>query len=209
MEEKNATKISLSTFFLILAIIAIIVMGVFIYKLNNDKTKEVQKSTELQSQVNILNETVSNLQGKIDTISNTINSNNATSKAESEKIQTTSNTSKDQNNIKYDEEISILDLKDLNNVNLEKYYEQYNGKLLKITGYVTVTGGTEMFLSSVGLSDNDKNLEKSYVGGHTNDSNLVKIVNNLKKGEKISIIGKLSKEKSIPLSLDIINVINE
>ena len=78
MEEKNATKISLSTFFLILAIIAIIVMGIFIYKLNNDKTTEIQKSTELQAQVNSLNGTVSDLQGKIDNISKTINSNNST-----------------------------------------------------------------------------------------------------------------------------------
>lgn len=78
MEEKNVTKISLSTFFLILAIIAIVVMGVFIYKLNNDKTAEVQKSTELQAQVNILNGTVSDLQGKINNISETINSNNLT-----------------------------------------------------------------------------------------------------------------------------------
>ena len=78
MEEKNVTKISLSTFFLILAIIAIIVMGIFIYKLNNDKTTEIQKSTELQAQVNRLNGTVSDLQGKIDNISKTINSNNST-----------------------------------------------------------------------------------------------------------------------------------
>lgn len=74
MEEKNVTKISLSTFFLILAIIAIIVMGVFIYKLNNDKTAEIQKSTELQAQVNSLNGTVSDLQGKINTISDTVSS---------------------------------------------------------------------------------------------------------------------------------------
>lgn len=74
MEEKNATKISLSTFLLILAIITIIVMGIFIYKLNNDKTIEIQKSTELQAQVNSLNGTVSDLQGKIDTISETVNS---------------------------------------------------------------------------------------------------------------------------------------
>lgn len=51
MEEKKSTKISLSTFFLILAIIAIVVMGIFIYKLNNDKTIEIQKSAELQSLV--------------------------------------------------------------------------------------------------------------------------------------------------------------
>lgn len=78
MEEKKVTKISLSTFFLILAIIAIVVMGIFIYKLNNDKTAEIQKSTELQAQVNSLNGTVSDLQGKINSISETINSNNST-----------------------------------------------------------------------------------------------------------------------------------
>ncbi|MBR3697683.1 MAG: hypothetical protein IKM97_05455 [Clostridia bacterium] len=77
MEEKNVTKISLSTFFLILAIIAIVVMGIFIYKINNDKTLEIQKSTELQAQVNSLNGTVSDLQGKINSISETISSNNS------------------------------------------------------------------------------------------------------------------------------------
>lgn len=75
MEEKKVTKISLSTFLLILAIIVIIVMGIFIYKLNNDKTVEVQKSTELQDKVNNLNNTISDLQGKINTISETISSN--------------------------------------------------------------------------------------------------------------------------------------
>ena len=77
MEEKKTTTISLSTFFLVLAIIAIVVMGVFIYKLYNDKAMEVQKSTELQAQVNSLNGTVSDLQGKINAISNTINTNNS------------------------------------------------------------------------------------------------------------------------------------
>lgn len=77
MEEKKVTKISLPTFFLILAIIAIIIMGVFMYKLNNDKIEEIQKSTELQAQVNNLNGTIIDLQGKINTISETINSNNS------------------------------------------------------------------------------------------------------------------------------------
>ena len=67
MEKKNVTKISLSTFFLILAII---VMGIFIYKLNNDKTAEIKKSSELQSQVNSLSTTVNDFQGKINTVSN-------------------------------------------------------------------------------------------------------------------------------------------
>lgn len=71
MEEKNVTKISLSTFLFLLAIVVIIVMGVFIYKLNNDKTTEILKSTELQKQVNSLSGTISDLQGKINSISET------------------------------------------------------------------------------------------------------------------------------------------
>lgn len=78
MEEKKVTKISLSTFLLILAIIVIILMGIFMYRLYNEKTIEIEKSSELQTQVNSLNETINNLQGKIDAISSTINSNNST-----------------------------------------------------------------------------------------------------------------------------------
>ena len=69
MEEKITKKISILTFLLIVALIAIIVMGVFIYKLNNEKTLETQKSANLQEEVDNLNNTVDNLQYKIDTIS--------------------------------------------------------------------------------------------------------------------------------------------
>lgn len=75
MKETNVKKIRLSTFIVLLAIIAIIVMGILIYKLNNDKTAEIQKSAELQNQVNSLNNTVNELNGKISNISETINSN--------------------------------------------------------------------------------------------------------------------------------------
>lgn len=142
MEEKKVTKISLSTFFLILAIIAIIVMGIFIYKLNNDKIAEIQKSTELQSQVNILNGTVSQLQGKIDNISETINNNS------SGKDTTTTNTS---NNIttanKYDIEISMSELENVNysnNTQLKNLEDKYRGKTVKITGYVSNFGDDDI-----------------------------------------------------------------
>lgn len=82
MEKKKTLKISLLTFFLILAIIAICVMVVFIYKINNDKLSEEHKSAELQSQVNSLNESVSQLQEKIETISNTTISNTTFSEEE-------------------------------------------------------------------------------------------------------------------------------
>ncbi len=72
MEGKKGIRISLSTLLLFIAIIAIVIMGITIYELKSDKLMEVQKSTELQSQVESLNETVSNLQTKIDSISDDI-----------------------------------------------------------------------------------------------------------------------------------------
>lgn len=74
MEEKKTTKISLSTFLLILALIIIIVMGIFIFRLNNEKNIEIQKTTELQAQVNSSNGSLGDLQEKINTISATVNS---------------------------------------------------------------------------------------------------------------------------------------
>ena len=97
MEEKNTTKISLSTFLLIIAIIAIVIMGVFIYKLNKDKTAEIQKSTELQSQVNSLNGTVSDLQGKINKVSETANQENK-NETTNNAVKVQENNSKDSNN---------------------------------------------------------------------------------------------------------------
>lgn len=112
MEEKNVTKINLSTFFLILAIIAIIVMGIFIYKLNNDKTAEIQKSTALQAQVNNLNGTVSSLQGKINTTSDTVSS------------QDTANINNTDNNTidKSQKETSIESQKNSNQDNFDELY---------------------------------------------------------------------------------------
>ena len=55
MEENKVTKISLSTFFLIVSLIVIIVMGIFMYKFYNEKTEATKKSAELQTQINSLN----------------------------------------------------------------------------------------------------------------------------------------------------------
>ena len=102
MEEKKVTKISLSTVFLILAIIVIIVMGIFIYKLNKDKTAEIKKSTELQAQVNSLNGTVDELQEKINKVAETINtetSKQSNSSNVSSKNITTNNS--DKNDVTY------------------------------------------------------------------------------------------------------------
>lgn len=104
MEDKKVTKISLSTFLLIIAIIIIAIMGFFIYKLNSEKAIEVKKSADLQAQVSSLNSTVSNLQSKINTISETVNSSSTpvqSSNSNSSKTASTSNTS-NLDDIKYE-----------------------------------------------------------------------------------------------------------
>ena len=81
MEEKASTKISLSTFLLVIATIAIVIMGVFIYKLNNEKTIETQKPADLQTQVSSLNSTVNNLTsgaGALDNLRSGLNATNNT-----------------------------------------------------------------------------------------------------------------------------------
>lgn len=75
MSEKAPIKISLSTFFLVIAILVIVVMGVFLYieKTNSDKT-----IAELENSNADMEATIDNLQNKIDTIANTIGSDNKT-----------------------------------------------------------------------------------------------------------------------------------
>ena len=89
MEENKVTKINLSTLFLILAIIVIIIMGIFLYKLYNEKTQAIAKSAELETQMQSLNETVSNLQETIDNVSNTNNlSENANNTSDEDNVFT-------------------------------------------------------------------------------------------------------------------------
>ena len=69
MENKKG---NVSTVFLVIAIILIVVMGAFMYM---QKTKSDKQIAELENNAGKLQETINDLQGKIDTISNTINSN--------------------------------------------------------------------------------------------------------------------------------------
>ena len=78
MEKKKG---SLSTVFLIIAIILIIVMVVFMYK---QKTEADRQIAELENSRSKMEETITDLQEKINGISNTINSNEETSNATNE-----------------------------------------------------------------------------------------------------------------------------
>ena len=54
MEEKKTIKISITTLFLILSIVAIIVMGVFILKINKQQEEQIESNKELKEEVNKL-----------------------------------------------------------------------------------------------------------------------------------------------------------
>ena len=87
MGDKQVTKISLSTFLLIIAIIIITIIGFFIYKLNSKKSIKAKKSADSQEQVRNLNSTVSDLQSKKNTNSETVNSSTTTNTSESDDIK--------------------------------------------------------------------------------------------------------------------------
>lgn len=84
MEEKKYLKISLSTFFLIISIIIIVVMGYFIYKISVEKTNAEKK-------VNALEDTTNTLQNKINSISNVLSSDNTSTHTENANISNTNN----------------------------------------------------------------------------------------------------------------------
>lgn len=130
MKEKKVTKISLSTFLLLLSIIAIIIMGMFIYKINNDKATEIQKSIDLQAQVNGLNGTINELQDKINKVSEAVSIDD-----------TQKNTSSD-NSLYIIREINISDEQSLYNFSTKKWVEE-------------ITGTESMYFIAI---DNEKNL---------------------------------------------------
>lgn len=180
MEEKKVTKISLSTFFLILSLIVIVIMAIFIYKFYNEKAEAIKKSSELQTQVNSLNGTVSDLQRKMDSISSTINSNSSTStttldkKYENSKYGITfsysSSLSDHQNSLTDDMVESFSDntgneivIARFNNdtiesmIDFEKTKDMPDGTKIKLDikkeGYVTLNSGTNGY--SIETNDNN------------------------------------------------------
>lgn len=89
MEEKGTVKISLAGFFLILAIIAIITMGFFMYKIYTDKQKSDEKVETLNSEVNRLQDTINSIQSTINN-TNKVNENAVYNNATKVKTETVS-----------------------------------------------------------------------------------------------------------------------
>ena len=99
MEKKK--KISVQTILLIVAVIIIGVMAFFIYKLSTEKAEEKENAENSNRQVGNLENTVDDLQGKLDAIANIINSN-SNNTSDNTVNNTTSNTNKDTVNLNND-----------------------------------------------------------------------------------------------------------
>ncbi len=77
MEEKKVIKISLSTFFLILAIIAICIMGYFLYVSNSKITDSISSEKELNAKIAKLENQIASKQEPIKAEQNNVASNNS------------------------------------------------------------------------------------------------------------------------------------
>jgi len=203
METKKG---NLSTVFLIIAIILIIVMGVFMYMQKTEADREI---TELENNASEMQETINDLQGKIDTISNTINSNKTLEVDNAE------------DEVKYDVEVTLSEIENIkatDNASIRVFYDKYYGKTLKIIGYVSAFGdeydtflGNE-FATGVNIGNSETYETRVYASGVTYDSNVAKKINDLKIGQKISIIGTLpnpNESMSVPVNLHALDIIVE
>lgn len=98
MEEKKTIKIRLSTFFLILAIIAIIVMGYFIFSLSNENEKSANKIEDLNSKLASVEKEKISLQSEI---------TNNNSEQSIEKTDDKNNVVASNSNIKVNEKVAL------------------------------------------------------------------------------------------------------
>lgn len=202
MSEKAPIKISLSTFFLVIAILVIIVMGMFLYieKSNSDKT-----ISELENSNADMEATIDNLQNKIDTIANTIDSDNKTDNNSSG------------NSIKYDVTIEMSEIENLdysNKTQLTNFYNKYKGKTVKITGYVNhiednvIVSDVDVAETVVYIGNSTTYRKTAFVNASSSDTNIRKQINQLSVGQKISVVGAIA-ENAQPLELHDIKLIEE
>lgn len=79
MEEKKTIKISITTLFLILSIVAIIVMGVFILKINKQQEEQIESNKELKEEINKL-KTDNNVENNTNNETENNTTNNSTNR---------------------------------------------------------------------------------------------------------------------------------
>lgn len=159
MEEKKYIKISFSSFFLILAIIAIVILGYFTYNFYTERNNAIDQISSLNLKLNdstfSQNATgnTANLDANINTTnsassqSNTANTTNTTSTQSEEKNQTTTSSNQTSTQKSYIENFSSSVskiLKSSNDIMIPLY--EYNGNIAidsNNDAYLTITSNAE------------------------------------------------------------------
>lgn len=166
MEEKKSIKVSLSTVFLIIAIIVIIIMGYYIYVEKSNSAKEI---AELEANASNMQNTINNLQGKIDTISNTINSNsqsansNTSTDIKSNNTSNFSTSNSSENIVEEKQKLTCMGYNIILYSNNEITIEPIFKDLYEILGTTKSISGTEKSYPVTGLSGN---IAKMYQGNN-------------------------------------------
>ncbi len=140
MEKNNEGKINILMLLVLILLIIIIVMGIFMYKLSIEKKDGSEKVTELEAEVETLNNTISDLQGKIDIISETINpkSTNEDNKTNTNVDELSEDYIKTEFEIAwkiYKESIAIFKYDYNTSIDLPVEGQNYTWKYYKITNY--------------------------------------------------------------------------
>lgn len=178
MDEKKSIKISLSTFFLILAVIVIIIMGYFIFKISKENSTDKEKITELNQKVTNLENSKSELQEKTKNILETKNASNTTNteKKENESFtdETVKNAISNYLELKASAECSsletTLEAKGLLSFDFSKYTTLDNGKMktnIKFSDYKNA------MLNYISESEFEKNWTSTLDYENSNDGYLV------------------------------------
>lgn len=131
MEEKKKNN-SLLIVWIIILLIVMVIMGIYMYKINNEKQLAQEKANDLSCQVATLNDTATSLQTTINNISAQLNNVSNTIENSSTNNSTTSNTEKSQEEIV--KELYLEQLKEDNEKNSEKLVDYRVDKVSILTG---------------------------------------------------------------------------
>ncbi len=176
MEKNKALKISLSTFFLIVAIIVICVMGYFLYKAIEGKNTIGATVNQLNERIDLLNNTIDTLEEQNKNKNNNENEKSTNTNITEENTNITTNTTTNiaqNNSAKNEAEVSPDSLKGLYAAELKDGGDSTNNKvLLVLFGNDKFSYSTNPLIDSsvtghYTVSDNILTLNEEYI--HPND----------------------------------------
>lgn len=173
MKEKNSIKINLSTIFLIISLIIIIIMGFFIYKLYKDKHTADSKLADLNNeiarlqndkqssdnQLKVLNDKVAELQNIVDNFKNDNQQKETNDNIIKYELQTPEyfDNKPDINNYFIDSESELNEFYNIysDRLNIDKDYLKNNSIFIQVSQ--VGSGSIQKKLSSVTFDNNTVN----------------------------------------------------